>query len=73
MSKVPIITVNIKEGRTVEQKRAMAEGVTRVVCETMNVKPAAVRIIINEMKNENFAIGGTLVCDDPAMQVKPKN
>ena len=69
---MPIVTVNIKEGRTVEQKRAMVERVTQVICETMEVKPAAVRIIIYEMKNENFAIGGTLVCDDPSMQVKPE-
>ncbi|OUO91358.1 2-hydroxymuconate tautomerase [Cloacibacillus sp. An23] len=69
---MPIITVNIKEGRTVEQKREMARRVTQAVAETMEVKPSAVRIIINEMKNENFAIGGTLVCDDPAMQLKPK-
>lgn len=69
---MPIVTVNIKEGRTVEQKREMAKRVTQAICETMEVKPAAVRIIINEMKNENFAIGGTLVCDDPSMQVMPK-
>lgn len=69
---MPIVTVNIKEGRTVEQKRAMVERMTQVICDTMEVKPAAVRIIINDMKNENFAIGGTLVCDDPSMQVKPE-
>ena len=70
---MPIVTVNIKEGRTVEQKREMARRVTQAICETLNAKPAAVRIIINEMKDENFAIGGTLVCDDPALQFKPKN
>ena len=69
---MPIVTVNIKEGRTVEQKREMARRMTKVICETMKVEPAAVRIIVNEMKNENFAIGGTLVCDDPSMQVRPK-
>ena len=69
---MPIVTVNIKEGRTVEQKREMARRMTHVICETMKVEPAAVRIIVNEMKNENFAIGGTLVCDDPSMQVKPE-
>lgn len=69
---MPIVTVNIKEGRTVEQKREMARRMTQVICETMKVEPAAVRIIINDMKNENFAIGGTLVCDDPSMQVRPK-
>ena len=69
---MPIVVVNIKEGRTVEQKRAMAERMTQAICDTMEVKPDAVRIIINDMKNENFAIGGTLVCDDPSMQVRPK-
>lgn len=69
---MPIVTVNIKEGRTVEQKREMARRMTQVICDTMEVKPDAVRIIINDMKNENFAIGGTLVCDDPSMQVRPK-
>ena len=69
---MPIVVVNIKEGRTVEQKRAMVERMTQVICDTMEVKPDAVRIIINDMKNENFAIGGTLVCDDASMQVRPK-
>ena len=69
---MPIVVVNIKEGRTVEQKRAMVERMTQVICDTMEVEPDAVRIIINDMKNENFAIGGTLVCDDPSMQVRPK-
>ncbi|MDO5563548.1 MAG: 2-hydroxymuconate tautomerase family protein [Synergistaceae bacterium] len=67
---MPIITVNIKEGRTLDQKRRLVAQMTELVCETMEVKPAAVRIIINEMKNENFAIAGTLVCDDPSLQVK---
>lgn len=70
---MPIVLVNIREGRSVEQKRAMADKVTEAICETMDVKRAAVRIIINEMKDENFARGGVLVCDDPAMQqLKPK-
>lgn len=70
---MPIVIVNIKEGRSVEQKREMARRVTQVISETMEVKTSAVRIIINEMKNENFAIGGTLVCDDPAMQLPKKD
>ena len=67
---MPITIVNIKKGRTVAQKREMVKRMTQVLCETMNVKPQSVRIIINEMENENFAIGGTLVCDDTAMQLK---
>lgn len=67
---MPIVVVNIKEGRTLDQKRAMVTKMTEVLCETMGVKETSVRIIINEMKNDNFAIAGTLVCDNPAAQVK---
>lgn len=67
---MPIVTVNINEGRTLEQKRAMVAKMTDIICETMEVKPPQVRIIINEMKNENFAIAGTLICDDPSRQIK---
>ena len=69
---MPIVTVNIKEGRTVEQKRAMVAKMTDVICETMVVPKTSVRIIINDMPNENFAIAGTLICDNPDAQVKPK-
>ena len=67
---MPIVTVNIKEGRTIEQKREMVSRMTDVLCETMLVPKSSVRIIINEMKNENFAIAGTLIYDDPSRQVK---
>ena len=67
---MPIVVVNIKEGRTLDQKRAMVTKMTGVLCETMEVKESSVRIIINEMKNDNFAIAGTLVCDNPAAQIK---
>jgi 4-oxalocrotonate tautomerase len=69
---MPIVVVNIKEGRTLEQKRNMVTKVTEALCETMEVPKTSVRIIINEMANDNFAVAGTLVCDDPAAQVKKK-
>lgn len=72
MEKLPIVMVNIKEGRTLEQKRAMVSGVTKVLCDTLNVPQSSVRIIINDMKNENFAVAGTLVCDDPSKQIPPQ-
>lgn len=62
---MPIVTINIIEGRTVEQKRNMAKRVTQAICETINAKPEAVRIIINDIKTENFAKEGTLFCDSP--------
>ncbi|HPX04010.1 MAG TPA: 2-hydroxymuconate tautomerase [Synergistaceae bacterium] len=73
MKNMPIVVVNIKEGRTLEQKRAMVTKVTEALCETMEVPKTSVRIIINEMANDNFAVAGTLVCDNPDAQVKKKS
>jgi len=67
---MPIVMVNVKEGRSLEKKRAMIEGITKVLCDTMEVQPSSVRIVVNEMRNEDFAIGGVLICDNPSKQVK---
>lgn len=66
---MPIVMVNIKEGRALEKKRAMITGITKVLCETMEVSASSVRIIVNEMRYEDFAIGGVLISDDPSKQV----
>lgn len=60
---MPIIKVEMLKGRTLEQKRALAEKVTQAVVETANCPKEAVRIIIREMDSENFSEGGVLKCD----------
>lgn len=61
---MPIIQVEMPKGRTLEQKRALAEKVTQAVVETANCPREAVRIIIREMEFENYAQGGVLKCDE---------
>lgn len=63
---MPIVTVNIREGRTLDQKREMVTRMTEVLCNTMKVQPTSVQIIINEMKDDAFAKAGKLVCDAKA-------
>jgi len=60
---MPVIQVEILEGRTVEQKRAMAEKVTEVICETLVCPPESVTIVIREIKREHLAKGGKLALD----------
>jgi 4-oxalocrotonate tautomerase len=55
---MPIIQLNIAEGRTVEQKLAAYAAITDAVVRTLDVRPEQVRILINEVKDENFAIAG---------------
>ena len=60
---MPIIQVQLLEGRSIEQKRRFAEEVTAVACSCLNTRPEQVRIILNEMPPSNFAIAGTLMAD----------
>jgi 4-oxalocrotonate tautomerase len=60
---MPIIQVNLLEGRTVEQKRKYAADVTRVTCEDFGVAPEQVRIQFIDMSDENYAIAGVLNSD----------
>jgi 4-oxalocrotonate tautomerase len=55
---VPIIQLNVAEGRTAEQKLAVMAAITDAVVRTLDVRPEQVRILINEVKDENFAIAG---------------
>jgi 4-oxalocrotonate tautomerase len=63
---MPIININMMRGRDVETKRKLAKALTDTVCETLGSPPEAVRVIINEMENEHYAVGGVLKLDsDP--------
>lgn len=55
---MPVMHVTILEGRSDEQKEAFFAGVTQVAAETLNVKPEAVRVILNEVPKKHFAAGG---------------
>jgi 4-oxalocrotonate tautomerase len=60
---MPVITVRIAKGRSLETKRRMAEAVTKAVAETLDVKPEWVTLLIEEFERENWATGGELHID----------
>jgi len=62
---MPTINVQLFEGRTLEQKRAFVEAVTKVTVETLGCSVNAVDIIFQDVKRENWATGGRLASDPP--------
>ncbi|WP_448011843.1 2-hydroxymuconate tautomerase [Bacillus altitudinis] len=60
---MPIITVQMLEGRTDEQKRALVEKVTDAVIETTGAEAEKVSVIIEEMKKEHYAVAGKRMSD----------
>jgi len=60
---MPTINVQLFEGRSAEQKRAFVKAVTEAACQTLGCEPAAVDIIIQETKRENWSTAGKLWSD----------
>ena len=60
---MPKVFIEMLEGRTLEQKRLMAEKVTDAMVESLGVKRESVLMTIRENKKENLAKGGKLLID----------
>jgi len=65
---MPIVTINILEGRTKDQKTNLIKNVSSAVMETLGAPPESVRVIINEMPFENYGIGGLPVLEYRAVK-----
>ena len=59
---MPIVIVEMWEGRTIEQKKQLVEGATSVITK-MGVPPEQVHIIIKDNPKHNWATGGKLASD----------
>ncbi|MCZ4303443.1 tautomerase family protein [Zoogloeaceae bacterium G21618-S1] len=55
---MPIIEMHLMEGRTVEQKRSVAEAITDAVTRALGVKAETVRILITQHGAEDFSVAG---------------
>ena len=62
---MPVVTVEMWEGRTIEQKKQLVEGITSVMAK-MGVPPEAVHIIIKDNPRYNWATGGKLASEEPS-------
>lgn len=60
---MPIVTIKLAKGRTVEQKRNLAKAVTNAVASAIDVKSEWVTVLIEELDRENWASGGQLHSD----------
>ena len=61
---MPIVQIELLEGRTLDQKRSLVEKVTQAIIESTGAAPEAVSIIIRDMPKENYAKAGKLACDN---------
>lgn len=62
---MPTIHVELFTGRTLEQKRALAEALTEATVRTLACKPEGVDIVFVEVEKHDWATGGRLWSDVP--------
>ena len=60
---MPIVHVELFQGRSLEQKRELVRGITEVVSRTCGVAAEGVHVLIEETTRENWARGAVLNID----------
>lgn len=60
---MPVVTVQMWKGRTVEQKRKLAKAITDAMVEHADAKPGGLHVIIQEYDLEDWARAGVLGID----------
>jgi 4-oxalocrotonate tautomerase len=60
---MPVVTVELWEGRTLDQKRRLCKAITDAMVEHADARPDGLHVIIHEIPRENWARGGVLGSD----------
>jgi len=62
---MPVVTVEMHEGRTIAQKKQLAEAITNEFVK-IGVEAEKVTIIFRDVSKNNWARGGKLSSESPA-------
>jgi 4-oxalocrotonate tautomerase len=58
---MPFITVQLIEGRSVEQKHALIKEISEAAIRVLDADPNEVGIVINEVTADDWGVGGVPV------------
>lgn len=60
---MPYVRVEITDGATTEQKRAISRGITDLLVKILNKNPEYTFVVIDEVDSDNWGHKGVLVSD----------
>ena len=60
---MPVVTVQIWPGRSVDQKRRLVKAITDAMVEHADAQPDGLHVIIQEVPKENWGRAGVLGVD----------
>ncbi|MDB5541659.1 MAG: 4-oxalocrotonate tautomerase [Devosia sp.] len=67
---MPYVRVEITDGATTEQKRAISKGITDVLVKVLNKNPEYTFVVIDEVDSDNWGHKGVLVSDIRKQEAK---
>lgn len=62
---MPVVTIEMWEGRSVEQKRELVRAMTKAMVDIAGVNPKNLHIIIHDVPKTNWGRNGILSTDLP--------
>ena len=65
---MPHVTVQLLEGRTIEQKRAAATAITDALSEHCGAHRESIVVVFTDIPRDSWSRAGLLVADRPAEQ-----
>jgi len=60
---MPLVQITMLSGRTVEQKRKLAQRITDAMVEEAGAKREVIVVTFHEVSKESYASGGVLMAD----------
>ncbi|EAE6307455.1 4-oxalocrotonate tautomerase [Listeria monocytogenes] len=60
---MPFVTIQFLEGRSDDQKKALVSEVTEVVSKNLKAPKENIHVILEEMKNTDYGVGGVRKSD----------
>ena len=63
---MPFVSIRLSGTATKDQKSGIVADVTRSLVERLGKNPAAVQIVIEEVRTDNYGAGGQLIADRDA-------
>ena len=63
---MPLVQINMADGRTPEQKRALLDAVTKAVQDSIGAPLESIRVWIAEFPATDYMAGGELLADKRA-------
>lgn len=60
---MPVVTIQMWPGRTVEQKRNLVKAITDAMVQYADANPTHLHVIIQDIPRDNWGLGGVLGVD----------